>query len=67
MEHHRLDPYPVPKDKMPLYINEPWLIDKTLLESTQHREPEEQPDNVRIYIPMLSMVRQQKRMKWKSA
>lgn len=52
MEHHRLDPYPVPKDKMPLYINEPWLIDKTLLESTQHREPEEQPDNVRIYIPM---------------
>lgn len=27
-------------------------IDKSLLEHLQHREPEEQPDNVRIYIPM---------------
>ena len=52
MEHHRLDPYPIPKDKTPLYINEPWLIDKALLEYPQHREPEEQSDNVRIYIPM---------------
>jgi len=52
MEHHRLDPYPIPKDKTPLYINEPWLIDKSLLEHLQHREPEEQPDNVRIYLPM---------------
>lgn len=32
MEHHRLDPYPIPKDKTPLCINEPWLIDKSLLE-----------------------------------
>lgn len=40
------------QDKTPLYINEPWLIDKSLLEYPQHREPEEQPDNVRIYIPM---------------
>ena len=31
MEHHSLDPYPEPKDKSPLYINEPWLIDKSLL------------------------------------
>ena len=50
--NHRLDPYPIPKDKTPLYINEPWLIDKSLLEHLQHREPEEQPDNIRIYIPM---------------
>ena len=27
MERHSLDPYPMPKDKTPLYINEPWLID----------------------------------------
>lgn len=52
MEHHRMDPYPMLQDKTPLYINEPWLIDKSLLEYPQHREPEEQPDNVRIYIPM---------------
>ena len=51
MEHHRLDLYPIPKDKTPLYINEPWLIDKSLLEYLQHGEPEE-ADNVRIYIPM---------------
>ena len=28
MEHHTLDPYPVPKEKAPLYVNEPLLIDK---------------------------------------
>ncbi len=32
MEHHRLAPYPIPKEKTPLCINEPWLIDKSLLE-----------------------------------
>lgn len=32
MEHHRLDPYPIPKERTPLYVNEPWLADKTLLE-----------------------------------
>ena len=52
MKHHRLDPYPIPEDKTPLYINEPWLIDKSLLEHLQHREPEEQPDNIRIYDQM---------------
>lgn len=52
MEHHRLDPYPIPKNKMSLYGNEPWLSDKALLEYQRHREPEEQEDNVRIYIPM---------------
>jgi len=52
MEHHRLDPYPIPKDKTPLCINEPWLIDKSLLEYPPCREPDEKEDNVRIYIPM---------------
>ena len=27
LEHHDLDVYPVPKEKKPLYVNEPWLID----------------------------------------
>lgn len=52
MKHHRLDSYPIPKDKTPLLYNEPWLIGKSLLEHLQHREPEIQPDNIRIYIPM---------------
>lgn len=52
MEHHRLDPYPLPKDKLPLYINEPKLIDKSLLDYPLHREPEEKEDNIRVYIPL---------------
>ena len=52
MPHHRLDPYPIPKDRTPLFVNEPALIDKTLLDMPLQREPELQDDNVRIYVPM---------------
>ncbi len=52
MERHDLNPYPLPKDNSPLYINEPWLIDKSLLEYPPHPEPEEDEDNVRIYVPV---------------
>ena len=53
MKHHTLDVYPIPKDKAPLYINEPWLIDRSLLEiSNGSAEPEQEEDNIRIYIPM---------------
>ena len=51
LKHHNLDPYPVPKDKTPLYLNEPWIIDRTLLEYPPHVEPEEE-DNIRIYVPI---------------
>lgn len=52
MEYYSLDPYPVPKDKAPLYINEPWIIDKSLLEYSLQSEPEEKEDNIRVYIPL---------------
>ena len=52
MEHHSLDVYPIPKEKTPMYINEPWLIDRSLMGEHVHREPEEKEDNIRIYIPM---------------
>lgn len=52
MQHHNLDPYPIPKEKSPLHINEPWLIDKSLLENSPCRESDEKEDNVRVYIPM---------------
>lgn len=52
MEHHSLDIALVPSEKEPMYINEPWLIDLSLLESPLRKEPEEQPDNIRVYIPM---------------
>ncbi len=37
MEHHDLDPYPVPKGKVPLYVNEPWLADVSLLDRRHFR------------------------------
>ena len=55
MTHHDLDPYPVPKEKMPLYINEPELIDPSIVteEKTKYSNlPEQQPDNIRVYIPL---------------
>lgn len=54
MYHHKLDVYPVPRESMPRYINEPWLIDKTLSEGNvgETPEPEDEKDNIRIYIPM---------------
>lgn len=52
MEYYSLDPYPAPKDKAPLYVNEPWIIDKSLLEYSLQSEPEEKADNIRVYIPM---------------
>lgn len=52
MEHHSLDVYPVPREKAPMYINEPWLIDRSLMGEHVQREPEEKEDNIRIYIPM---------------
>ena len=52
MMHHSLDPYPIPKEESPMYINEPWLIDKSLSEEKTRREPEDEKDNLRIYVPI---------------
>ncbi len=52
MEQHKLDQYLITKDESPLYVNEPWLIDKQLLELPLRAEPDDCKDNVRIYIPM---------------
>ena len=53
MEHHDLDPYPIPRDKNPLFINEPWLIDKYMFDYAERvKEPEDTEDNVRVYIPL---------------
>lgn len=53
VEHHDLDPYPIPKEKRPLYINEPWLVDGSIIRDLgDNKEPERQEDNIRIYVPM---------------
>lgn len=43
---HDLDPYPIPKEESPMYINEPWLIDGSLLGYADKvcKEPEDQED-----------------------
>lgn len=52
MYHHTLEPYPVPKDKSSLHVNEPWLIDKTLPDYLIDSEQDNNDDNVRIYVPL---------------
>lgn len=36
MKHHDLDVYPIPREKTPMYINEPWLIDRLIKERKEH-------------------------------
>ena len=51
-----MDIHPIPKEEAPLFINEPWLIDGTLLELGIRREllkaPDTQSDNIRVYLPL---------------
>ncbi len=35
-----------------MYINEPWIIDKSLLEYPVSAEPEKEDDNIRVYVPL---------------
>ena len=56
-DHHPLDVWPLPRDQKPMFINEPWLIDESIyFESYKQmmaaREPEEEDDNRRVYIPL---------------
>ena len=55
--HHNLDPYPIPKESQPLYVNEPWLIDPSRepelkKDVENYKQPEAADDNVRIYVPL---------------
>lgn len=55
--HHNLDPYPIPNEAQPLYVNEPWLIDPSRepelkKDVENYKQPEAAADNVRIYVPL---------------
>ena len=55
MNHHNLDVHPIPKESMPRFINEPWMIDPSLQwvqENGYTPAPPEAADNIRVYIPM---------------
>ena len=50
--HHDLDIHPIPEDKNPLFVNEPWLIDQSqAVMDYVNKAPEPAEDNIRIYIP----------------
>lgn len=56
-DHHHLDVWPLPREQKPMFINEPWLIDDSIyFESAKQmmslREPEDEEDNRRVYIPL---------------
>ena len=52
-EHHDLDIHPIPKEKTPLFINEPWLVDRYIFDyGDRNKEPDSVEDNVRIYVPI---------------
>ncbi len=61
LTHHDLDTYPIPKDKIPMFINEPWIIDESwnrnITEKVKDlryelKQPDSEMDNIRIYIPI---------------
>lgn len=52
MTHHNLDPWPIPKEKAPLYINEPRLIDESLRSIEQNMDIDPSEDNIRVYVPL---------------
>lgn len=49
----QLDPYPIPKEDSPLFINAPWLVDASIdMECSSSTQPEAENDNRRVYIPI---------------
>lgn len=55
MEHHNLDIQPIPNGSEPLFINEPWIIDRSLQwiqETGFDPAPLPDADNIRVYLPM---------------
>lgn len=51
--HHNLDVYPMPREKQPMFINEPWMIDESLFALEDRiKEPDSEKDNIRVFVPM---------------
>lgn len=56
-DDHPLDVWPLPREQKPMFINEPWLVDQSIYldsvkQRTAAREPENEEDNRRVYIPL---------------
>ena len=52
MTHHSIDIHPIPEGQA-RFINEPWLVDDYLYHyGPQEKKPDQEPDNVRVYVPL---------------
>lgn len=57
MDEHQLSSQPLPRGEQPLYVNEPWIIDRTrepedVEDLAKFKQPEPEADNVRVYVPL---------------
>lgn len=55
MAHHAIDKHPIPREKEPIYINEPRLIDRSKYIEyiiDEEKQPEAAEDNIRVYVPL---------------
>ena len=50
MERHKIDVYPEPREKLARYINEPWLVDQSLLQDPVQDLSEEKRDGGAEYF-----------------
>ena len=51
MERHRVDPFPSPKGKKALYVDEQWMVDESIVPFLEDEMPADK-DNIRIYFPV---------------
>ena len=52
-QYHDLDIHPIPEDMDLLFINEPWIIDRSqAVMDFVCKEPEPAEDNIRVFLPL---------------
>ena len=49
---HSLDPYPIPKDKTPMFINEQHMAEIYDFEFKKDGSVPDDGDNIRVYVPL---------------
>jgi len=49
---HSLDPYPIPKDKTPMFINEQHMAEIYDFEFKKDGSVPDDDDNIRVYVPL---------------
>lgn len=51
--HHELDIDPLINTKNAIFVNEPWIADKSMLYmESENKEPDSEEDNIRVFVPI---------------